>query len=157
MNTKSDAATEKFVSGYNCAQSVLWAFAGELGLDPDTALKISTGFGAGMGRRQETCGAVSGGIMVLGLKYGRGEGQERTVTEESYAKTQELMRRFEAKHGPSDCRQILGGCDLMTEEGRKTMKDRNLHDSICKPCVRTVVAILEDMLKTAPEQAKKEK
>jgi len=148
MKTKSDAAAERFVSGYNCAQSVLWAFSGELRLDPETALKIATGLGAGMGRRQETCGAVTGGIMALGLKYGRGEGQDRTATEETYAKTRDLMRRFEAKHGTSNCRQLLGGCDLMTDEGRKAMKDRNLHETTCKPCVQTVVSILEDLLRS---------
>jgi len=73
MKTRSDRATEMFLSGYNCAQSVLWSFSDEVRLDPDTALRIACGFGAGMARRQEVCGAVTGGIMVLGLRLGRGE------------------------------------------------------------------------------------
>ncbi len=58
MNSTAETASEKFLSGFNCAQSVLWTFAPRLGLDPDTALKIACGFGAGMGRREEVCGAV---------------------------------------------------------------------------------------------------
>ncbi len=147
MKTRSDKATEKFLAGYNCAQSVLWAFADELRMEPETALKIACGFGAGMARRQETCGAVAGGIMVLGLRHGRGEGQDRAATEDTYARTQELMRRFEDDHGTCACRALLGGCDLTTDEGRKLFKDRDLLNATCKPCVRTVVAILEDMTK----------
>ena len=140
-------AAERFLAGYNCAQSVLWAFSDEVGLEPETALKVACGLGAGMGRRQEVCGAVTGGIMVLGLRHGRGEKQDRSATEETYARTQELMRRFEAKHGTCNCRLLLGGCDFSTEEGRKAFKDRDLHNTVCKPCVQTVVSILEDMAK----------
>ena len=144
MKTKSNVATEKFISGYNCAQAVLWSFSQELGFDAESALKIACGFGAGMGRRQEVCGAVTGGIMVLGLKYGRGEGQDRVATEGTYAKTQELIRRFEDKHGTCNCRQLLGGCDISTEAGRAIFKETDLQNRTCKACVQTVVAILED-------------
>ncbi|MDX9866289.1 MAG: C-GCAxxG-C-C family protein [Kiritimatiellia bacterium] len=146
MKTPSDTASEKFTSGYNCAQSVLWAFAPRLGLDPDTALKIACGFGAGMGFRQEVCGAVTGGIMALGLKYGRGENQDRTATEETYNKTQELMRRFEAVHGTCNCRKLLGDCDLSSDSGFSEFKTRDLHRLVCTPCVRTVALILDEML-----------
>lgn len=147
MKTPSETASEKFTSGYNCAQSVLWAFAPRLGLDPDTALKISCGFGAGMGRREEVCGAVAGGVMALGLKFGRGETNDRSATEETYAKTQELMHRFEARHGSCICRLLLGGCDLTTETGRASFKDQDLLHKTCEPCVRTVAGILAELLK----------
>lgn len=152
MKTRSERATEKFLSGYNCAQSVLWTFAEDSHLDLDTALRVACGFGAGMARRQETCGAVTGGIMVLGLRHGRGEAQDRSATETTYAKTQELMRRFEAKHGTCNCRDLLGGCDLATEAGQKQFKERDLLNQACKACVQTVVAILEQMEK-APVSA----
>jgi len=145
MTTSSETASAKFASGYNCAQSVLWTFAPRLGLNTDTALRIACGFGAGMGRRQEVCGAVTGGIMVLSLKYGRGEAQDRTATEETYAKTQELMWRFEAVLGSCNCRQLLAGCDLTTEGGRNEFKERDMLRQRCQPCVRTVCDILEDL------------
>ena len=147
MKTRNDAATEKFLSGYNCAQSVLWSFAQELQFDPESALKVACGFGAGIARKQEICGAVAGGIMVLGLKYGRGENQDRTATEETYAKTQELMSRFEAKYSTCNCCELLGGCDLTTEAGRNFFKENDLLSCTCKACVQTVVSILEDMTK----------
>ena len=68
MKTKSEVAMEKFLAGYNCAQSVLYAYGPELGMDGETALKVATGLGAGMGRRGEVCGALTGGILVLGLE-----------------------------------------------------------------------------------------
>lgn len=152
MKTRSEAATEKFLLGYNCAQSVLWSFSEDIGLAPDTALRIACGFGAGMARRQEVCGAVTGGIMVLGLRHGRGERQDRAATEETYARTQELIRRFEARHDTCNCRQLLEGCDLATEEGRQAFKERDLLNRTCKVCVQTVVAILEEMTKEMPNR-----
>lgn len=151
MKTQSDAATEKFLSGYNCAQSVLWSFSQALRFDPESALKIACGFGAGMARRQDMCGAVTGGIMVLGLKFGRGGKQERAATEETYAKTQELMRRFEARHGSCTCRQLLDGCDLTTEDGLRRFKEKDLVNHTCKACIQTVVAILEEMIPPTKE------
>jgi len=67
-----EIATDKFLRSYNCSQAVLHAFRDEAGLDEDLALKIATGLGAGKGRKREVCGAVTGGIVVLGLHHPRG-------------------------------------------------------------------------------------
>ena len=74
MKTRSDIAVEKFLAGYNCAQAVLYPFCEDLGLDKDIALKLACGLGAGMARKQEVCGAITGGIVTLGFKHGRGDG-----------------------------------------------------------------------------------
>jgi C_GCAxxG_C_C family probable redox protein len=153
MKTRSDKATEKFLSGYSCAQSVVWSFCDETGLHPDTALKIACGFGGGMARRQEICGAVTGGIMVLGLAYGRGEEHDQAATEATYAKTRELMRRFEVEHGTCNCRRLLGGCDIATEEGRNYFEEHDLINRKCAPCVRTAIAILEEMLQAPMDRS----
>jgi C_GCAxxG_C_C family probable redox protein len=146
MKDRTAVAADKFVQGYNCAQSVLWSFRDELNLDADVALKVACGFGAGMAREQEVCGAVTGGIMVLGLKHGRGENQDRPATEQTYRKTQELLRRFKLKHGSCLCRQLLPGCDLKTEAGQKFFKDHDLHNTVCKECVQDVVGIVQELL-----------
>ena len=143
---RSERATEKFLSGYNCAQSVLWAFSEEFGLSADTAVRLATGLGAGMAYRQEVCGAITGGILVLSLRYGRGDSQDSTATEETYAKTRELMSRFEAEYGTCSCRELLGGCDIATEEGRKVFIDNDMLNTKCKRCVQSVVDALEDMV-----------
>lgn len=146
MKTETDIAVEKFLSGYNCAQAILYAYGPDLGLDAETALKVATGLGAGLGRRGETCGAVTGGILALGLKYGRGGQQDRSATEGAYQKTQELMAAFERAHGSCSCRTLLGGCDLQTPQGQQQFKEQDLLHKTCAKCVQTVAEILAPML-----------
>jgi C_GCAxxG_C_C family probable redox protein len=144
--TKSERAISKFVGGYNCAQSVFYAFCEDLHLDPDTALKTSAGFGGGIGRKGEVCGAVTGGIMALGVKYGRGEKDEPAVANVAYARTVEFMDQFANKHGSCLCRELLNGCDLATEEGQKAFREMDLKNKICTPCVRSAVEMVEKMM-----------
>jgi C_GCAxxG_C_C family probable redox protein len=146
MKTRSDVAVEKFLAGYNCAQAVLYAFCDGLRFDPDTALRLASGFGAGMARKQGTCGAVTGGILAIGLKHGRGEGQDRALTEETYRKVREFLWQFEAKLGTSDCRTLLNGCDLNTPEGQHYFKENDLKNKTCKTCVKVAAETLEKVL-----------
>lgn len=136
---------DRFREGYNCAQVVFSSGCEELDLERDTALKIACGFGGGMGRKQEVCGAVTGGILVLGLRHGRGEKDELPARDTTYRKTRELMDRFGRKHGSWICRRLLDGCDLSTEEGKKFFKEKEQLKKICIPCVESVLEILDDM------------
>jgi len=145
MSTRTDVATTRFLSGYNCAQAVLDAFRNETGLDEDLALKIATGLGAGMGRKQEVCGAVTGGILVLGLRHGRGSRDDQAVAGATYARVRELMDRFAAKHGTCLCRELLRGYNLATEEGLRRAKADDMLNKVCRPCVQSIVEILEQM------------
>jgi C_GCAxxG_C_C family probable redox protein len=146
MSARSDVAVEKFLSGYNCAQAVIYSFCDDLGLDRNTALKLSCGLGGGMARRQEVCGAVTGGILALGLGHGRGEGQDKTHTEKTYNDVRELIAQFESKHGSCVCRTLLQGCDLNTPDGQLTYKQNDLLNKTCKRCVQTAVETLETLL-----------
>jgi C_GCAxxG_C_C family probable redox protein len=148
VSSRADIATEKFLSGYNCAQSVLNAFRDESNLPEETALKIACGLGAGMGRKQEVCGAVTGGILVIGAKYGRGAKDDRTAQDLTYTKIRDLMDQFAEKHGTFICRKLLSGCELTTPEGQKQFKENDLLNKICKPCVQSVVEILESIIKS---------
>jgi C_GCAxxG_C_C family probable redox protein len=148
MSTKSEVAMEKFLAGYNCAQSVVYAYAPDLGLDGETALKVATGLGAGMARHGEVCGAVSGGVLALGLKFGRGGLQDRSATEQTYQKTLELMSRFEKQHGSCICRVLIEGCDLRTPEGVRYFKEHDLLHKRCVGCVQTVVEVVAELLET---------
>ena len=142
----NEIAVEKFLAGYNCAQAVLYSVCDELHFNKDTALKLACGFGAGLGRRQEVCGAITGGILAIGLKHGRGDGQDRAVTEETYRKVRDLMARFEAKHGTCNCRALLNGCDLNTPAGQRDFKANDLLNKTCKGCVTTVMEALAAIL-----------
>jgi len=99
-----------------------------------------------MGRKEEVCGAVTGGILVIGSKYGRGENDDRTATEATYSKTRELMDVFSQKHGTYICRRLLNGCDLMTPDGQIYFIENDLQNRTCKPCVQTVIQIVESIL-----------
>ena len=153
MKTKTEVAVDKFVSGYNCAQAILYAYGPELGLDGETALKVATGLGGGMGGRGEICGAVTGGILALGLKYGRGGQEEKSVAQLAYQKTGELMAAFERVHGTCTCRVLLDGCDLRTPEGMKRFREEDLQHKVCVGCVRTGGEILAGMLGAPAAQA----
>jgi C_GCAxxG_C_C family probable redox protein len=146
MSLKSDIATGKFSGGFNCAQSVLFSFCDDLHFDTGTALTIARGFGGGMGRKQEVCGAVSGGIMALGIKYGQDVKDEKKAKELIYAKTREFMDAFAEKRGTFICRKLLD-CDLTTEHGQKQFKENDLSNKTCKQCVRSAVEILEQLVK----------
>ncbi len=156
MSILSDQAAEKFVSGFNCAQATIWPFCDEINLDSFTARNIACGFGAGIAKRQETCGAVTGGIMVLGMLIGTRGAHDRSTTEETYATSNEFMNRFEAAHGSCNCKQLLGGCDLGTEEGRQQVKELDLRNKTCKVCVQSAVEILEQMMTEMPEESVEE-
>ncbi len=144
--TKGERAVSKFMEGYNCAQSVFSAFCEDLDMDQDAALKLACGFGAGMGRKGEVCGAVTGGILALGARYGRGEKEDRLVTDKTYARVRKLMDQFASRNGTCICRQLLNGCDLTTEEGQKYFKENDLLNKVCKPCVQSAAEIVETMM-----------
>ena len=124
----------------------MFAFCDECGISQDAALKVSCGFGAGMGRKQEVCGAVAGGIMVLGLRRGRGTQDGRSVTEALYPMTREFMDAFAERNGSYLCRDLLSGCELTSEEGQRQFRERGLLERVCKPCVRSAAEILQKMV-----------
>lgn len=108
MNEHSQKAMKLFKEGYNCAQSVFCAFADDLGLDFDTALKLSSSFGGGMGRMREVCGAVSGMFMTAGLEFGYTSPTDKDMKAEHYARIQDLAKQFKSKHNTIICRELLG-------------------------------------------------
>lgn len=136
-------AEELFLQGYNCAQAVSCACAGNCGVPPELVVKLATGFGAGMGRSQETCGAVGGAILALGLRGGRALGDDKARTEETYAKVQALQRNFAALHGSCLCRELLSGCDLRTPEGQREFKERGYLRRRCAEYVKTAAALVD--------------
>jgi len=143
--SKPDCALSYFRQGFSCSQAVAAAFAADYGLDKDAALRLSQGFGGGIARRADWCGALTGAIIVIGLKHGRVRPDDAAARDKTYALVQELIARFTARHGELKCRDLLG-CDLSTPEGQKKADELKLHQTKCEDFVRDAAAILDELL-----------
>lgn len=108
MGKHSEIACNKFLSGCNCAQSVLCAFEDIIGLDNKTCMKLASSFGGGMGRLREVCGAVSAMFMIAGLLKGYEIAGDDIGKTRQYQLVQELAKEFKKQHGTIICRELLG-------------------------------------------------
>lgn len=125
-----------FNSGFNCAESVLLSLVKSMNMKCSCIPKIATGFGAGFGRHGEVCGAITGAVMALGLKYGRSslERRDREKKEEMYKIVDVFIKSFEKKFKNIRCIDLTG-CNMLTPEGLKKAKDENVHVNICAKLV----------------------
>jgi len=140
--SKASEAVTCFGEGFNCAQSVFSTYCEEFGMDRKTALQVSCGLGAGLGRLQGTCGAVTGACLLIGLKHGGVSKDGGAAKESTYAKVQEFVALFEARNGTTSCRELLG-VDLLAAE-RRTAAERV--NSVCPKMVRDAAEIVEEIL-----------
>ncbi len=108
MSDKLTKALELHKKGFNCAQSVVLPFCEELGCDPTTISKAAEGFGAGMGGFEHTCGALSGAVMVAGLKFADGSTNTPMSKRDTYSVTKEICRSFEKECGSTLCPVLKG-------------------------------------------------
>ena len=118
---RADKAVELFKQGYNCAQAVAMAFCDATGLDEKTTARMISSFGGGMGRLREVCGAVSGMLMVAGVKYGAYDVNDNEAKASHYALIQSLAKQFAEENGSYICRELLelpSGADEPTPEKR---------------------------------------
>jgi C_GCAxxG_C_C family probable redox protein len=143
MDEITNRARELFTKS-NCSQAVLAVYGPSLGVDESSCLRTASCFGAGMGRLGKTCGALTGGLIVLGLRHGKEMQDDPQAGRDSvYARVQKLVAEFEAKHGSSECR-ALTGCDMTTVEGRASFAARGLHVGLCTELVVSVVEMLKE-------------
>ncbi len=140
-----EQAVSCFQNGFNCSQSILSTFSVEFGLNRDIALKLATGFGGGMGRLGKTCGAVTGALMVIGLKYGTASIEDDAAAENTYRLVQKFIKEFTEINGSDTCHDLLD-CDISTLEGRNSANEKNLFTTLCPNFVRTSAEILEKIL-----------
>lgn len=141
-----EEAKRLFLMGYNCAQAVFCAFCDETGLDLDTAARLSSSFGGGMGRLREVCGTVSGALMALGMIRGYADPVDPQAKAAHYRLVQEYARRFREKNGTIVCRELLKNVPI-TPGG--TPEPRTAEFYARRPCLRLAgeaAAILDDML-----------
>lgn len=141
-----DIAAQRFRDGFNCSQSVLLAFADDFGLPPDLALRAAAPFGGGIARTGETCGALTGALMVLGLRHGTTVASDQEAKERQYQLARDLMAQFKRRHGSTLCRELLG-CEIVTPEGRQRARDRGLFDDICPRLVADAAELVTEFVK----------
>lgn len=141
---KADKALEFFSNNFNCSQSVLTAFAADFGLDEQLALKLGTSLGGGA-RNGDICGAVSGALLVLGLKYGHYEADNNEQKSRAYQIAVDYINRFKEANGSIVCRELLG-YDLTKPDEMACIKEKGLFGDICPKMIKSSVEILENIL-----------
>ncbi len=142
--TKAEKAVALFNSGFNCSQAVLTAFAKDFGLDEKLTLTLGASFGSGA-RKGELCGAVSGALMVLGLRYGHFDSSDTERRVRANTITERFTERFEAVNGSIVCRNLLG-YDLAKPEDLAVIREKKLFTEFCPLMVKSAVEVLDGIL-----------
>lgn len=136
MENRIDKALELHKNGYNCAQAVFAAYADIYNMDLDTALRLSTSFGGGIGGMRHICGAISGMAMIAGLETGTSKPNDKDGKKENYDTVRFLAEEFEHEHGSIICKQLLG-----LEESEPPLKTKP-----CSEYIRYCAQLIEEKL-----------
>lgn len=138
MENRVRRAEELFVSGFNCAQAVTAAFADIYGYSEEQALRLSAGFGGGIGRTRQTCGAACGMVILAGMDCGSADAGDREGKSDNYRVVQQLLGRFKELYGTTVCAELLRlkrGTPLSYAAGERTAEYYRT-----RPCLNQVVA-----------------
>ena len=139
---RAEMAKKLFEEGYNCSQSVFLAFQDLYEVEFETALRLSSSFGGGMGRLREVCGAVSGMFMVAGLLYGYSDPEDQEAKTKHYERIQELAREFKEQNHSIICRELLG-LDEGADHPTPALRTKEYYE--VRPCVELVGSAAEIM------------
>ena len=145
MSERADLAVECFEQGYNCAQAVVAASAGDMGMEQEQILRLASSFGGGMGRLREVCGAMTGLFMVAGARYGYSDIDDKEAKTRHYQLIQDLAAQFREQFGSIICRDLLLPDDAGTDP---TPSDRTQEYYQRRPCadyVRFAAALLDKL------------
>ena len=142
---KPDEALSCFKETFGCSQAVFSTYATEMGLDRETALRVAGAFGGGMARMGETCGAVTGAFMLIGLKYGQTKADDGAAKKKTYQLVHEFVEKFKERNQSIVCRELLG-VHPGTPEGLHAFKEKDLKNTICAKLVRDAAEIVEEIL-----------
>lgn len=139
-----EEAVNYFCRGAACSQAIVGTYGPSVGLPRDQGIKLSCGFAGGM-RMAQTCGAVTGAFMVLGLKHAGPDCDQRDGRENLYAAIREFTAKFQQRNHTLVCKELLG-CDISTPQGAQQATKDGLFRSICPKLVQDAAEILEEML-----------
>ncbi len=142
---KIKAITEAHEQGFNCAASILGVYGPEFQIERNTALRLAGSLGGGLARQGETCGAVTGALLVIGLHMGATDPADQAVKDACYQAGERFMEEFCRRNGTVLCRELLG-CDISSAEGLQFARDQQLFAKFCGEYVHSAAEILEEML-----------
>lgn len=125
---------------------MLSSYGERSGLDREMALRIAGAFGSGMARTGETCGAVTGALMVIGLRHAKTKKGDDDSRERAYALAQEFMDAFRGRNGSLLCRDLLG-VDVSTPDGMKEVREKDLFAKVCPKFVWDAADLLEEKIR----------
>ena len=145
MDSSDKNAAALFSEGFNCAQSVLTSHARQFDLSPETALRFSAAFGAGMGRKGEVCGAVTGALMAIGLAYGPTSAEDKEAKERTYLLAHRFLDEFARQNGSIQCRELLG-CRIDEPAELERARQQGLFTTICPRLVDEASELLDQLL-----------
>lgn len=139
---RTQQAVNFFEQGYNCSQAVFMAYADLYDIEQETAAKIATSFGGGMGRMREVCGAVSGMFLVLGLHYPFTDTNDKTAKNANYQAVQRLANQFKAEMGSYICADLLQKKREPESSISENRTDKYYAERPCSKCVRIAAEII---------------
>ncbi len=142
---KIKKALNSFNDGFNCAQSILIAFEDEDYFISSQALDLASGFGGGMGRLQETCGAVTGAFMVIGIYNSHNIKDIELRKEVTTDLIQQFSTKFISRNGTLKCSELLN-CDLKTNLGQELFVSQNLGEKVCSKCISDSIQIVDELI-----------
>lgn len=145
MSERVEQAVNLFVDGYSCAQSILAVYGPSLGVEKNAALRLAAPLGGGMSRTDGPCGAATGALLVLGLKFGHSHPEDEEAAERIRNLTQDYLSRYDERKGSTMCTDILGH-DLSKPGVPEKVKEGQLAAETCPDAVRTAAQLLEEYL-----------
>lgn len=138
MTDPIQTAQDRFAQGFSCSQSVFAAYASQLGLDEETALKLASPFGGGVAHQGSVCGAVTGALMALGLSRGHITTDNK---DEIYPLAEQFLQRFRERNDTILCLELIR-YDISTPEGLQTARDGMVFKTICPRLVKDAAELI---------------
>ena len=142
IQIRAAKAVEIFEQGYNCSQAVFMAYSDKYGIDTETASKIATSFGGGMGRLREVCGAVSGMFLVLGMEYPFTDTKDKASKNLNYKMVQKTANAFKVEMGSYICSDLLKIKHLPQNPESSERNEAYYKSRPCTRCVRLAAVIV---------------
>jgi len=142
---RSEIASEYMKKGYNCAQSIIKAYANEVGMKEEDAVRMASSLGGGVGRNGQICGAVSGAALIIGMKFGTTDPTNFQAKEEAYNKTNELLEKFSAENKSVLCKELIP-YDMKNPEDLKKAREAGVFTKQCPLYVSSAGRIMESII-----------